>query len=153
MRTKCNTCLCNTCLETCCERKNRESKKCKGKVSACKDYQGFRQESIFVQDTKQEYKPAPRASWESYGLGDKAYRKKLYLLCQSGKYRGLVRQAAYQASEEIAEYIIKSVTQKKSYGKIEFDRKLGRICVCQTDFYGYRRLFYHLFDLEVRIGK
>ena len=132
MRTKCGTCLCDTCLGTCCKRKN-----CKGKVSVCEQYQGFRQESIFVQDTGKQSNPAPRASWESYGLGDKAYRKKLYLLCQSGKYRGLVRQAAYQASEEIAEYIIKSVTQKKSYGKIEFDRKLGRICVCQTDFYGY----------------
>lgn len=92
---------------------------------------------------------APRVSYAVYGISRERYLE-LRSLCQSRKYDSIVRQAAYQASEEIAEYIIKSVTQKKSYGKIEFDRKLGRICVCQTDFYGYRRLFYHLFDLYLR---
>lgn len=68
---------------------------------------------------------APRVSYAVYGIIWERYLE-LRSLCQSRKYDSIVRQAAYQASEEIAEYIIKSVTQKKSYGKIEFDRKLGR---------------------------
>lgn len=97
-----------------------------------------------------QYRPAPRASWDKYGISDKEYRKRLKRMCESGEHRAIVRRAAYEAAPEIAEYIIKSVTQNKSYEKLEFDQKLGRICVCKTDFYGYRRLFYYFFDMEIK---
>lgn len=144
MRRMCNRCLCSICLVSCCNKR-----KCNGKIEECKRYSGFRQLSIF-ESTENSCKSAPRASWRSYGLEDKSYRKKLRIMCQSRKYRSEVRQAAYQTSSEIAEYLIKSVTKNKSYEKVEFDGDLGRICVCRTDFYGYRRMFYHLFDLEIR---
>lgn len=147
---RCLTCICHTCLIACCNRKD-----CKGKITDCEKYAGFKQLSIFDIKEKPKYMAAPRAPWEEYErLENKEYRKSLRIMCRSGKYSDMVRRAAYQASEDIAEYIIKSVTKNKSYEKIEFDSELGRICVCKTDFYGYRRLFYHLFDLEVRrIGK
>ena len=54
----------------------------------------------------------------------------------------------------IAEYLIKSIVENKSYDKLELDEKLGRICYGRTDFYGIRRYAIHLFDLEMRrIGK
>ena len=84
-----------------------------------------------------------RAPWGAYGLEDKSYRKKLMEMCRSGRYDDLVRKAAYQASEELAPYLIKCVTKGKSYDLLEFDLELGRIFVGKTDFYGYRRLFYH----------
>lgn len=142
---RCLSCICHTCLIACCDRKN-----CSRKVSECEKYTGFKQLSIFDIPRKKEYKPAPREPWSKYGLEDKTYRKKLCIMCRSGKYREAVRVSAYRASEEIAEYIIKSVTKNKSYDKLEFDIELGRICVCKTDFYGYRRLFYHFFDLEIK---
>ena len=51
------------------------------------------------------------------------------------------------ASTEIYTYIIKSVTNDLSFPYIEYDEKLGRIPVGKTEFYGYRRLFYHYLDL------
>lgn len=97
--------------------------------------------------SKMENQGAPRHSWEYYGLGDKAYRKRLMEMCQSGKYDSIIRRAAYQTNKDIALYLIKSVTQNKSYDKIEFDGKLGRICVGKSDFYGFRRKFYHNLDV------
>lgn len=97
-----------------------------------------------------EVKRNIRASWKEYELGDEADRKKLYAICQSGKYESIVRKTAYQTCPDIAEYLIKSVTQNKSYDRLEFDGKLGRICVCKSDFYGYRRRFYHYLDVALK---
>lgn len=144
MRRKCHTCLCWTCLNVC------KCDGCKGKIESCEDYNGFRQLSIFEQPPKHEHQSVPRRSWQYYGLENKAYRKKLYAICQSGKYGSIIRQVAYQANKDIAEYLIKSVTQNKSYEKVEFDRELGRICFGKTDFYGIRRRFYYLLDLELK---
>ena len=147
---RCLSCICHTCLRACCNRRD-----CKGKVTDCKRYVGFNQLSIFGIREEPKHKAPPRDSWGKYDrLGDKSYRKSLYIMCRSGKYKDAVRRAAYQTNEDIAEYIIKSVTKNKSYEKVEFDLELGRICVGKTDFYGYRRYFFHLFDLEVRrMGK
>ncbi len=135
-------------MTVCCDRKN-----CAGKKETCENYSGFRQMDIF-EPPQPKYQSAPRYPWEYYGLGDKSYRKKLYMMCQSGKYGDLIRQVAYQTNKDIALYLVKSVTQNKSYNKIEFDRELGRICMGKSDFYGYRRLFYSLFDRELGgIGK
>lgn len=59
----------------------------------------------------------------------------------------MIEQAAMAASSEIYPYIIKSVTNDLSFPFIEYDEKLGRIPIGKTEFYGYRRLFYHYLDL------
>lgn len=59
----------------------------------------------------------------------------------------MIEQAAVAASSEIYPYIIKSATNDLSFPYIEYDEKLGRIPVGKTEFYGYRRLFYHYLDL------
>ena len=59
----------------------------------------------------------------------------------------IIEQAAVAASSEIYPYIIKSVTNDLSFPFIEYDEKLGRIPIGKTEFYGYRRLFYHYLDL------
>lgn len=59
----------------------------------------------------------------------------------------MIEQAAVAASSEIYPYIIKSVTNDLSFPFIEYDEKLGRIPIGKTEFYGYRRLFYHYLDL------
>ena len=59
----------------------------------------------------------------------------------------MIEQAAVAASSQIYPYIIKSVTNDLSFPYIEYDEKLGRIPVGKTEFYGYRRLFYHYLDL------
>ena len=59
----------------------------------------------------------------------------------------MIERAAVAASSEIYPYIIKSVTNDLSFPYIEYDEKLGRIPVGKTEFYGYRRLFYHYLDL------
>lgn len=63
----------------------------------------------------------------------------------------MIEQAAIATSAEIYPYILKSVTNDLSYPFIEYDEKLGKISVGKTDFYGYRRLFYHKLDL-IKIG-
>ena len=59
----------------------------------------------------------------------------------------MIEQAAVAASPDIYPYIIKSVTNGLSYDFVEYDERLGRIPVGKTEFYGYRRLFYHFLDL------
>ena len=59
----------------------------------------------------------------------------------------MIERAAVAASSEICPYIIKSVTNDLSFPFIEYDEKLGRIPIGKTEFYGYRRLFYHYLDL------
>lgn len=149
MRTKCHTCLCRTCLNTCCDRKN-----CAGKKESCENYKGFRQLSIFEPLPQQT--GTPRHPIEYYGLTEERVAE-LAKLIQSGRYATLASQAAHTANEMIAEYILLSVTQNKSYDALRVKwelKEMEQIPYCRTDFYGIRRYFYHLFDLEVRrIGK
>lgn len=60
----------------------------------------------------------------------------------------IIEQAAIAAGGDIGihSYILKSVTNDLSYSFVEYDERLGRIPVGRTDFYGYRRLFYHYLD-------
>lgn len=151
MRTKCHTCLCRTCLNTCCDRKN-----CTGKKESCENYNGFRQMSIFEPPPQPKYQSAPRHSWQYYGISKERYRQ-LTEYIQSGRYAPVARQAAHTANKDIAEYLLLSVTENLSYDELQKMwelKKIERMACCRTDFYGYRRLFYHLFNLEVRrIGK
>lgn len=135
---RCRNCLCSKCMNTCFKN-----------VNSCKNYKPFEQMRLFMQQDKRKYKAAPRASWNYYGLTDKKYRKKLKQMMQSSKYASLARSTAYTVNKDIAEYILLSVIKNKSYEEIEYADGLGRIPCGKTDFYGYRRLFYSLFDREL----
>lgn len=147
---KFHTCLCRTCLNVC------KCEGCTGKKESCERYSGFRQLSIFEQQANPQYHSAPRHSWQHYGISKERYRQ-LTEYIQSGRYASLASQASHTANETIAEYILLSVSQNKSYDALRVKwelKEMERIPYCRTDFYGYRRYFYHLFDLEVRrIGK
>lgn len=152
MNRKCYDCLCRTCLKTCCDRKN-----CAEEKEACENYNGFRQISIFEPlPQPQQYQSAPRRSWQYYGISKERYRR-LTEYIQSGRYASVARQAAHTANKDIAEYILLSVTENLSYDELQKQwelKKIERMACCRTDFYGYRRLFYSLFDRELRrIGK
>ena len=147
MRTKCHTCLCNTCMIVCCDRKN-----CPGKKEVCGNYSGFRQLSIFEPPSQLQYQSAPRHSWQYYGISKARYRQ-LTEYIRSGRYAPLASQTAHRANKMIAEYILLSAIENKSYDALEKLWACGeieRIPYGKTDFYGIRRYFYHLFDLEVR---
>ena len=147
MRRKCHTCLCRTCLIVC-----EKCKNCTGKKESCENYSGFRQLSIFEPPPEPKYQKAPRYSLQHYGISKERYRQ-LTEYIQSGRYAPLVSQAAHTANETIAEYIILSITQNKSYDALRVKwelKEMEQIPYCRTDFYGIRRYFYYLFDLEVR---
>lgn len=150
MRRKCNTCLCRTCLNTCCDRKN-----CGGKKETCENYSGFRQISIF-EPPPPRYQSAPRHSWEHYGISEERYRK-LTEYIQSGRYTSVARQAAHTANEMIAEHLVMSIEKDLSYDDLERMwalKEIERMPVGRSDFYGWRRYYIHIFDLELRrIGK
>lgn len=145
MRRKCHTCM-NVCK---CEG-------CTGKKESCKNYIGFRQLSIFDTPQEPQYHSVPRHSWQHYGISKERYRQ-LTEYIQSGRYTSLVSQAAHTANETIAEYIIISIAQNKSYDALEkmwARGEIERIPYGKTDFYGIRRYFYHLFNKKMKeIGK
>lgn len=151
MRTKCHTCLCRTCLNTCCDRKN-----CHGKKEPCGNYSGFRQLSIFEPPPQTKYQSAPRYSWEYYGIGKERYGQ-LTEYIQSGRYAPVARQAAHRANKDIAEYLVMSIEKDLSYDDLERMwtlKKIERMPVGRSDFYGWRRYYIHIFDSELRrIGK
>lgn len=88
-------------------------------------------------------------SWEDYGI-DRNRLNELKEYCKDKKYKEQVTMSAYLAEPYVAKWIIKSVCTGKTYEKVEYDRELGRIPCGRTDFYGYRRRFYDIFDLEMR---
>ena len=151
MRRKCHTCLCHTCLAACCNHKS-----CEGKKESCENYSGFRQLSIFEMPSKPKYQGTPRHSLKYYGLTDERIEE-LEKFIQSGRYTSLVSQAAFTANKDIAEYILLSVTQNKSYDALRVKwelKEMEQIPYCRTDFYGIRRYFMAIFDKEMRrIGK
>lgn len=148
---KCLNCICHTCLNARCNRK-----KCSGKKIDCKKYVGFKQLTIFEIPSNPGYQSIPRYSWEHYGI-TKERRAQLTQYIRSGKYAHLASQEAHTANETIAEYLIISIAENKSYDALEkmwARGKIERIPYGKTDFYGIRRYFMHLMDLEMRkIGK
>lgn len=150
MRRKCHTCLCRTCLNVC------KCEGCTGKKESCEKYNGFWQESIFDMPQEPQYQGTPRKPLKYYGLTKKRVEE-LEKLIQSGKYAPLVSQAAHTANEMIAEYILLSVTQNKSYDTLRVKwelKEMERIPYCRTDFYGIRRYFFSIFNEKMKeIGK
>lgn len=149
MRRKCHACLCRNCLNTCCDRKH-----CGGKKESCGNYRGFRQLSIF--ESQPQPKGTPRYSWQYYGITKERFGQ-LTEYIQSGIYASLASQAAHMANKDIAEYILLSVTQNKSYDALRVKwelKEMERIPYCRTDFYGIRRYFFSIFNEKMKeIGK
>lgn len=90
-----------------------------------------------------------RASWQDYNISRERYIE-LRQAAQSGKYQDIVQEAAYMANKDIAEHIILSVMEGKTYEEVEYAEGLGRIPCGRTDFYGYRRRFCYIFDKELK---
>jgi len=151
LRRKCHNCLCRTCLTVC-----GKCVECKEKITYCENYNGFEQISIFCAPQEPRHHRTPRHSIEYYGLTDERVAE-LEKLIQSGRYASLASQAAHTANEMIAEYILLSITQNKSYDALRVKwelKEMEQIPYCRTDFYGIRRYFMAIFDKEMRrIGK
>ena len=125
---------------------------CKEKITYCENYDGFDQMSIFDMEQDPQYQGTPRHSWHHYGISKERY-KQLTEYIRSGRYASLASQAAHTANKDIAEYILLSITQNKSYDALRVKwelKEMERIPYCRTDFYGIRRYFYSLFDKELR---
>ena len=88
----------------------------------------------------------PKSNFRANSLESNAIRNVMHQ-----KDCEMIEQAAIAAAPDFYPYIIKSVTNDLSYAYIEYDEKLGKIPVGKTDFYAYRRLFYHYLD-ELKSG-
>lgn len=88
----------------------------------------------------------PKGNFRGNPLETNAIRNVMYQ-----KDCEMIEQAAEAASPLLAPYILKSVTNDLSYTYIEYDETLGRIPAGKTEFYAYRRLFYHYLD-ELKSG-
>lgn len=146
MRRKCHTCLCRTCLNIC------KCEGCRGKIESCENYNGFRQLSMFERHSNIQYHSAPRYSWQHYGISRERYRQ-LTGYIQSGRYASLASQAAHTANETIAEYLIISIAENKSYDALErmwARGEMERIPYGKTDFYGIRRYFMSIMDKKMK---
>lgn len=96
-----------------------------------------------------------RASWQDYGISKERYLE-LQEVVRSGRYDAVVRSAAYTANKDIADYLIKSVVECKSYDELQKKWDLGeieRMPFGRSNFYGIRRLFFHYLDLALKDGK
>lgn len=94
-----------------------------------------------------------RTSWQEYGINKERYIE-LKTFARSGKYDDIVRSAAYAANRGIAEYLLLSVRKNLSFEgvcAVAAAKGLATIPCCRTDFYGYRRLFYHHFDEALKM--
>lgn len=95
-------------------------------------------------------KKLPRlVTWKDYGI-TRERLKELKKMCCLPENAAQTRCAAHRASEMLSEYILLSVKENLSYDDLEFNSRLGRIPCGRTDFYGYRRLFYHLLDESLK---
>ena len=87
----------------------------------------------------------PRGSGKHDGLENNAIRNAMNETdCK------MIEQAALLASKDVTpdfhKFIIKAVTNDLSYEYIMWLEDAGQIPVGKTDFYAYRRLFYHFLD-------
>lgn len=99
--------------------------------------------------SRTENQGVPRLGFDAYNISRERYRELRYG-CAAGKYSHETLREACRGLEFIEPWIILSVTKSKSYDLIEFDFKLGRIPIGRSDFYGFRRKFYHNLDCLLR---
>lgn len=95
-----------------------------------------------------ENQGAPRFGFDAYNISRERYIE-LRNGCAEGKYSPEVLREACRGLEFLEPWIILSVTKSRSYDLIEYS-EMGRIPVGRTDFYGYRRKFYHNLDCLLR---
>lgn len=112
--------------------------------------------SVFDMPVQQRYPQVSRHPLKYYGLTKKRV-KELEKVIQSGRYADIASYSAHRANEMIAEYILLSIRESKSYDALRVKwelREMEQIPYCRTDFYEIRRYAIHLFDLEMRrMGK
>lgn len=96
-----------------------------------------------------ESQGAPRLGYSAYNISRERYLE-LRGGCRMGRYAPETLQEACRGLEFIKPWIILSVTKGTSYDLLEFNMQWGRIPVGRTDFYGYRRKFYHNLDVVLR---
>lgn len=144
---KCRKCLCRSCLNTCGCRHCLETDMA---VNSCSRYNRFEQLSFIEPQAKPARAKLTRCfTWDDYGISKERYQE-LHSMCRRKEYADLIRLSAYTANKDIAEYILLSVKENRPYEGVEYAQGLGRIPCGRTDFYGYRRLFYHLLDEKIR---
>lgn len=90
----------------------------------------------------------PQLGFDAYKISQEWYLE-LRNGCATGKYSPELLARACIGFEFMEPWILLSVTKNKSYDRIEYS-KLGRIPVGMSNFYGYRRKFYHNLDEILR---
>lgn len=140
-------CLCRDCLNRTID-SSCGCKTCQGPRINCKSYIKYEQLQFFNK------RNSTRKTWEDYGISKDRYKElKKYIRSGERIYVSAAEIAAYEANKDIAEYILLSVKENKSYDDLRVKwelREVERIPYCRTDFYGIRRYFYYLFDLELK---
>ncbi len=99
--------------------------------------------------SRTENQRTPRLGFDEYGIDRERYLE-LRNGCVAGEYSLETLQEACRGFEFVELWILLSVTQNRSYDRLEFDLQLGRVPVGRTDFYGFRRKFYHNLDCLLR---
>jgi hypothetical protein len=91
-------------------------------------------------------------TWDDYKISKERYHE-LKGICQSGKHKQIISYCANKAEPFLSEYIILSVTKNLSYYSLDTVQGISPVMCCTTDFYGYRRLFYHYLDKTLKRAK
>ncbi len=91
-------------------------------------------------------------NFADYGISEQRL-KYLEQFCRDRRNLDIVKKAAHEANEILSPWLIESVTKGKSFDRIEYDIRLGQIPFGRTEFYGYRRRFYHLLDEKLKEEK
>lgn len=86
-----------------------------------------------------------RLNFEQFGISQRRYLE-LRNGCRMRTYSPEMLSRACSGFEFVKPWILLSVTENRSFDRLEFHATLGRCPVSRTDFYGYRRLFYHNLD-------
>ena len=99
-----------------------------------------------------EHQRAPRLGYGEYEISRERYLE-LCNGCAEGKYSPETLKEACRGFEFIKPWIILSVTKRKSYDALKIKwqlKEIERMPCCRTDFYGWRRKFYHNLDVILR---
>lgn len=102
--------------------------------------------------SRTENQKASRLGFDAYNISRERYLE-LRNGCASGKYCPETLSKACRGLEFIKTWIVLSVTENKSYDAMSVKwelREIERIPVGRSDFYGFRRKFYHNLDVILR---
>ncbi len=105
--------------------------------------------TLCKKESRKESKGAPRSGFDAYNISRVRYLE-LRGGCASGRLSPETLRKACRGFEFLMEWIVMSVTKKRSYDCLEYDRQLGRIPCGRTDFYGFRRKFYNNLDTMLK---